>query len=142
MNCTKILCTVYELATNDRVIFAIKSRLWKDSMERITLEELQISSKLVALVTQLPYDYAPDLIKPMIAQATTKVHIIGLKAMPIPLWLIILAIIIGLMILSGLIFGLWKLGFFKRKRPPSDGIEREPLSPGNGYSFRKGDTSL
>lgn len=36
---------------------------------------------------------------------------------PIPLWIIILAIIIGLIILILFTFILWKMGFFKRKRP-------------------------
>lgn len=36
---------------------------------------------------------------------------------PIPWWIIILAILIGLIVLILLTLILWKLGFFKRRRP-------------------------
>ncbi|CAG2110666.1 unnamed protein product, partial [Medioppia subpectinata] len=142
-NCTKIICTVYELDTNDTVLFTIRSRFWKENIELINLEEFQISSKLVALVTSLPYDVDHSLILPYVQTVSTKFYVTGLdKTEPIPLWIIILAIVVGLIILGGLALALWKLGFFKRRRPPSDSADREPLQSRNGYHYSKGDTSL
>lgn len=142
-NCTKIICTVYDLVENDTVSLTIRSRFWKENIELINLEEFQISSKLVALVTSLPYDVDHSLILPYIQTVSTKFYVTGLdRTEPIPLWIIILAIVIGLLILGGLALALWKLGFFKRKRPPSDMADREPLQSRNGYNYRKGDTSL
>jgi len=131
------------LETKDSINIKIRSRFWKENIKFINLEEFQISSKLVALVTSLPYDVDHSLLLPYIQTVSTKIYVTGLdKTKPIPLWIIILAIIIGLIILAALALALWKLGFFKRRRPPSGSADREPLQSRNGYNYRKGDTSL
>lgn len=115
--CTKIICTVWDLAENDKVYFTIRSRLWQDTIRVIDENVFHISSKLVALVTSLPYDFDPSLLHPEIYSVITKVHTAGRldKTQLIPLWKIILAVICGLLILGLLALLLWKVGLFRIK---------------------------
>lgn len=101
------------------------------------LDEFQISSKLIAMVTALPYDVSRRLLQPEVRTIATRVYLTGLdRGEPIPWWLILAAILVGLLILAAVALALWKLGFFKRKRPPKTrSSDREPLQ-------RKGDASL
>ncbi|RWS01069.1 integrin alpha pat-2-like protein [Dinothrombium tinctorium] len=142
--CTKIECKINNLSLGEQVVFSINSRLWKETVQEVGLEEFQISSRLVAQITRLPYNIDPRIIhkRPEIINVSTQVKLIGLvRSEPISLWIIILAICGGLLLLALLVFALWKLGFFERKRPPSAAGESEPLQS-NGYNYRKGDTSL
>ena len=53
-----------------------------------------------------------------VAVAETKAYANLLEqSKPVPLWVILVAIFAGLLILVILIVILWKIGFFKRKRP-------------------------
>lgn len=47
----------------------------------------------------------------------------------VPLWIIILAILIGLLLLGLLIYILYKLGFFKRSLPYGTAMEKAQLKP-------------
>ncbi|EEC15844.1 integrin alpha-ps, putative [Ixodes scapularis] len=57
-----------------------------------------------------------------------------------PWWVLLLAVCGGLLLLGLLALLLWKLGFFKRKRPQ----DQEPLNPPekNGYRLSHGDEAL
>uniref|UniRef100_A0A6I8SZC1 Integrin subunit alpha V n=1 Tax=Xenopus tropicalis TaxID=8364 RepID=A0A6I8SZC1_XENTR len=50
-------------------------------------------------------------------------------SLPVPVWVIILAVLSGLLLLSLMVFIMYKLGFFKRVRPPQEEAEREQLQP-------------
>lgn len=136
-NCTRIECGIQDLETNESVTFTIRSRFWKENIQLVDLEEFQISSKLIAMVTALPYDVSRSLLQPEVRTIATRIYVTGLdRGEPIPWWLILAAILVGLLILAALALALWKLGFFKRKRPPKmRSSDREPLQ-------RKGDSSL
>lgn len=54
------------------------------------------------------------------------------EAEPVPVWIIIVAIVAGLLLLILLILVLWKLGFFKRRRP-------DPTLSGNLEKHREAD---
>ncbi|KAJ8404041.1 hypothetical protein AAFF_G00343910 [Aldrovandia affinis] len=47
----------------------------------------------------------------------------------VPLWIMILAILAGLLLLTLLIYVLYKLGFFKRSLPYSTTMEKAQLKP-------------
>lgn len=97
------------METNDRVIFRIRSRLWKDTIAGIDRDSFQISSTLVSLVTSLPYDVDPILLHHKTHQVTTTIHSTVDRSQPIPLWLIILAVAGGLLLLAALSLILWKV---------------------------------
>lgn len=136
-NCTRIECGIQDLETNESVSFTIRSRFWKENIHLVELDEFQISSKLIAMVTALPYDVSRRLLQPEVRTIATRIYLTGMdRGEPIPWWLILAAILVGLLILAALALALWKLGFFKRKRPPKTrSSDREPLQ-------RKGDASL
>ncbi|XP_067868929.1 integrin alpha-8 isoform X2 [Heterodontus francisci] len=51
-------------------------------------------------------------------------------SLAIPLWVIILAVLVGLLVLAILILVMWKFGFFDRARPPQgDMTDQEQLHP-------------
>lgn len=89
------------------------------------------------MVTELPYHVTQSLLQPEVRTISTRIYVTGLdRGEAIPWWLILAAILVGLLILATLAFALWKLGFFKRKRPPkSRSSDREPLQ-------RRGDPTL
>ena len=99
--CSKIYCTIEDLAKGESVLFSIRSRLWRETVVDIASPEFAISSKMVTLVTHLPYDVDPGYLPPEVAVVTTHVHVTGLETPgPIPLWIILLAVVGGLLVLS------------------------------------------
>ncbi|XP_010217513.1 PREDICTED: integrin alpha-V [Tinamus guttatus] len=51
------------------------------------------------------------------------------QPMPVPVWVIILAVLAGLLLLAVLVLVMYRMGFFKRVRPPQEEQEREQLQP-------------
>lgn len=141
--CTKIRCTISNLEKGDQVIFRIRSRLWRETYDELGLSEVKTSSKLVTRITALPYGVDPSYLPYKIFVVSTKVILLdGLtSSYMIPWWIIILAVCCGLLLLALLALLLWKLGFFKRKRP-QEVPEKEPLNERNGYRMASGDTAL
>ncbi|KAG8178041.1 hypothetical protein JTE90_022924 [Oedothorax gibbosus] len=141
--CTKIYCTISNLEKGDHVIISIRSRLWRETYNTFGLSEIQTSSKLVTRITQLPYGVDPSYLPYKVHVVTTKVSLLDVSFAPymIPWWIIILAICCGLLLLALLALLLWKLGFFKRKRP-QEVPEKEPLNERNGYRMASGDAAL
>lgn len=108
--CTKIYCSVSNLAKGESVLFTIRSRLWKETVVDISQPEFVISSKIVSVVSKLPYDVDPGYLAPEVALITTHVHVVGLdKPRPIPLLIYILAVIGGLLLLGLLILCFYKV---------------------------------
>uniref|UniRef100_A0A672QB53 Integrin alpha-V-like n=1 Tax=Sinocyclocheilus grahami TaxID=75366 RepID=A0A672QB53_SINGR len=65
-----------------------------------------------------------------VLQASLKVIWNSENPQPVPGWVVALAVLAGLLLLALLIFVMYKLGFFKRVRPPQDdSIEKEQLQP-------------
>ncbi|GFS58279.1 integrin alpha-PS2 [Trichonephila inaurata madagascariensis] len=141
--CTKIRCTISNLEKGDQVIFSIRSRLWRETYNEFGLSEVKTSSKLVTRITQLPYGVDPSYLPYKVYVVSTKVSLLDVALAPymIPWWIIILAICCGLLLLALLALLLWKLGFFKRKRP-QEVPEKEPLNERNGYRMTGGDAAL
>lgn len=84
--------------------------MWKETVAEIASSEFAISSKMVSVVSRLPYDVDPGYLTPQIAIVTTHVHVTGLdKPAPIPLWIIILAVVGGLLLLSLLVLAFYKV---------------------------------
>lgn len=70
-------------------------------------------------------------------ETIAKVDLLEQESESIPWWIIILAILIGLLLLICLTLLLWKLGFFKRRRPDptlSGNIEKHRVDD-NYYDY-------
>lgn len=94
----------------ESVLFSVRSRLWSETVAEIATSQFAISSKMVSVVSRLPYDVDPGYLTPQIAIVTTHVHVTGLdKPAPIPLWIIILAVVGGLLLLSLLVLAFYKV---------------------------------
>ncbi|XP_075237654.1 multiple edematous wings [Lycorma delicatula] len=117
--CFKFRCVVYNLQKNEEATIFIKARLWN-----ATLVEDYSRVELVKIGSRAKIHIPPSLI---IHQDTTndvsqvetvaKVDLLQQRvAEPVPLWIIIVAIVVGLVVLIILTLLLWKLGFFKRKQ--------------------------
>jgi len=128
-SCTMIRCKVGPLAVNQSVVFRVRSRLFTQTLVEKYAQSVQISSKLVSRITQLPFMADPMAISYETQQVTTEVFPSEMGEGEIPWWVWLLAAILGLILLAVITYCLYKCGFFKRNRPDNS-PEREPL---NGY---------
>lgn len=111
--CTKIYCSVSNLAKGESVFLTVRSRLWKETVVDISQPEFVISSKIVAVVSKLPYEVDPGYLAPEVGLVTTHVHVVGMdKPRPIPLLIYILAVIGGLLLLALLVLCFYKVSHF------------------------------
>ncbi|CAI5445187.1 unnamed protein product [Caenorhabditis angaria] len=123
LRCTHIECDITDLNESENVIVEIFSRLYVDTM----IDEMNtggdISSLAVAKVTSVKYDLPNKPTK--ITAVTTNVNAINVdgEGRDLPWWLYLIAVLIGLAILVLLILLLWRCGFFKRDRPPTEHAE-------------------
>lgn len=142
--CTKITCSVFNLTKEDQVFFTIRSRLWKNTLDEMGLDDIQISSKLVSRVTSLPHDVDPSYLGIQAYFVTTKVNpeTVTLQYHMVPWWILILSVSVGLLLLGLLALVLWQLGFFRRSRVEDQMQEPLHYAYGNGYQMAKGDEYL
>ncbi|OXB67681.1 hypothetical protein ASZ78_015213 [Callipepla squamata] len=89
-----------------------------------------LSSNVSFKVKNMPYKVQPvKLPEGSIAIRTSVIWSTPNVSFVIPLWVIILAILLGLLVLAMLTLALWKCGFFDRARPPQDDMaDREQLT--------------
>ncbi|XP_065564582.1 integrin alpha-PS2-like isoform X3 [Artemia franciscana] len=140
--CQRMVCKIGPLAKGEEVLVRLRSRVWVQTLEQMGHEDVMISSKLVSRVTELPYGVDPDYLPLKSEKVTTRMESEDrLKDDGIPWWWILIAILIGILLLSLIVFILWKLGFFKRKRP-TEGQEKQPLSNPSRNGFHPGDEAL
>jgi len=124
-----IRCKIGPLEPNQGVIFRVRARLFTQTLLEKYAQSVQISSKLVTRITQLPFMADPETISYQTQQVTTEVFPSEMGEGEIPWWVWLLAALLGLLLLAIITLCLYKCGFFKRKRPDAS-PEREPL---NGY---------
>ncbi|KFM62845.1 Integrin alpha-PS2, partial [Stegodyphus mimosarum] len=142
--CTKIQCSVFNLTKDEQVIFTVRSRLWKNTLDEMGLDDVQISSKLVSRVTSLPHDVDPSYLSFKSLFVTTKVNpeSVTLQLHTVPWWVLILSVSVGLLLLGLLALVLWQLGFFRRRRVEDQMKEPLHYPYRNGYLMAKGDEYL
>lgn len=139
--CARINCTVKNFTADDEIRFTIRSRLWRETINKITSKDVQITSKLIAVASVLPFNMDPSKISWKSYSVATRINMedVGLMS-GVPWWILILAVCGGLLLLGLLALLLWKLGFFERKRPQEE-PEKQPLQK-NGYQMARGDEAL
>ncbi|XP_028158695.1 integrin alpha-8-like isoform X1 [Ostrinia furnacalis] len=128
--CEVLRCTTGRLVKGQEVWLALKSRINASVLNEISKDRAVILSTLTAArVSRLAVLGEQREAEWQKAEAQTVVtpQLEALESGSIPLWVIILAAVIGALLLLLLIFALYKCGFFKRNRP-SDHAERQPLN--------------
>ncbi|XP_077978111.1 integrin alpha-8-like [Glandiceps talaboti] len=130
--CVEIHCPIdFILARGEAAFVEVRSRLWKETLIKGGHDNSQITSRANVQVTSMPYRI-PSLSYPGASLEITSVaSTMKPKALPVPIWVIILAILGGLLILLCIILVLWKAGFFKRKRVEEQYMEKETVDTGD-----------
>uniref|UniRef100_H2ZSZ2 Integrin subunit alpha V n=1 Tax=Latimeria chalumnae TaxID=7897 RepID=H2ZSZ2_LATCH len=139
--CLKISCQVGRLERGKSAILFIRSRLWAQTFMKNENQNHSYSLKSSASysVIEMPYkNLTTELPSNSTVVSTSIIWVKSDVSQPVPIWVIILAVLAGLLLLGLLVFVMYKFGFFKRVRPPQeDGTEREQLQPqenGEGIS--------
>ncbi|XP_007424775.1 integrin alpha-8, partial [Python bivittatus] len=121
VECLMITCSVGLLERGKSAALKIRSRLWASTFLQRKNYRYALSINVSFEVKKMPYKVQPAklpqgsiAIKTSVIWATPNVSFI------IPLWVIILAILLGLLVLAMLTLALWKCGFFDRPRRPRD----------------------
>ncbi|XP_015279239.1 PREDICTED: integrin alpha-8 [Gekko japonicus] len=126
LNCTNvecliITCSVGLLERGKSAALKIRSRLWASTFLKRKNHHYSLSVNVSFEVKKMPYRVQPTgLLEESIAINTSVIWATPNISFVIPLWVVILAVLLGLLVLAMLTLALWKCGFFDRARPPRD----------------------
>ncbi|XP_070584078.1 integrin alpha-IIb isoform X2 [Erythrolamprus reginae] len=135
VNCSSQLCAVIHcqvgiLERGHGAMVTIHSVLWLPSFQEFP-EQLLIQSQAQFTATGMPYSIRPEVLPSGAALAKTLVEWVDPDAeRDIPIWWILTAVLVGLFLLAVSSIVLWKTGFFKRNRPPTEEEEELTHDPG------------
>uniref|UniRef100_A0A8D3DBV4 Integrin, alpha 8 n=1 Tax=Scophthalmus maximus TaxID=52904 RepID=A0A8D3DBV4_SCOMX len=118
ISCLRITCVVGRLDRGQSAVVKIRSRLWAHTFLQRRNDPYILNSSVSFVVTAMPYRIRP----PTLPQHMGTLVLWGTPdvSFAVPLWVIILAILLGLLVLAMLTLAMWKCGFFDRARPPAD----------------------
>ncbi|KYO33742.1 integrin alpha-V [Alligator mississippiensis] len=130
--CLKIVCQVGRLERGKTAILYLKSRLWTQTFMNKENQNHSYSLKSSASFSVIEFPYKNLSFEDIHNSTIVTTNILwGIQPqpMPVPVWVIILAVLAGLLLLGLLVFVMHRMGFFKRVRPPQEEQEREQLQP-------------
>ncbi|XP_049976641.1 integrin alpha-V isoform X1 [Alexandromys fortis] len=130
--CLQIICQVGRLDRGKSAILYIKSLLWTETFMNKENQNHSYSLKSSASFNIIEFPYKNLPIEDLFNSTLVTTNItwgIQPAPMPVPVWVIILAVLAGLLLLAVLVFVMYRMGFFKRVRPPQEEQEREQLQP-------------
>lgn len=130
--CLKIECHVERVERGKSAILYIRSRLWTPTFMNNENQNHSYSLKSSATFHVLEFPYKnmslPDINN--FTEVTTNILWVNqTSGAPVPVWVIVLAVLSGLLLLALMVFIMYKFGFFKRVRPPQEETETEQLQP-------------
>ncbi|XP_061579294.1 integrin alpha-V isoform X2 [Cololabis saira] len=131
-DCLKLRCQVGRLERSKNAILFIYSRLTVSNFLRTENQNRSyvVQSAASFRVIEMPYKNLESDPPSNSTTVNLTVTWVTEKAEPVPAWVVALAVLAGLLLLALLIFIMYKLGFFKRVRPPQeDCTEKEQLQP-------------
>uniref|UniRef100_A0A673NHJ6 Integrin alpha-V-like n=1 Tax=Sinocyclocheilus rhinocerous TaxID=307959 RepID=A0A673NHJ6_9TELE len=130
--CQEIKCWVGRLEKGQSAILFIYSRLAVSTFLKAENQNKSYNVRSTASfsVIEMPYKNLYSELPTSTTSASLKVIWNSENPQPVPGWVVALAVLAGLLLLALLIFVMYKMGFFKRVRPPQDdSIEKEQLQP-------------
>uniref|UniRef100_A0A8C8VWW9 Integrin alpha-V n=1 Tax=Peromyscus maniculatus bairdii TaxID=230844 RepID=A0A8C8VWW9_PERMB len=130
--CLQVVCQVGRLDRGKSAILYVKSLLWTETFMNKENQNHSYSLKSSASFNIIEFPYKNLPIEDLFNSTLVTTNItwgIQPAPMPVPVWVIILAVLAGLLLLAVLVFVMYRMGFFKRVRPPQEEQEREQLQP-------------
>uniref|UniRef100_A0A8D0FSF6 Integrin subunit alpha 2b n=1 Tax=Strix occidentalis caurina TaxID=311401 RepID=A0A8D0FSF6_STROC len=118
--------TCSPLAKDQRALVTVHALLWMDTLQQHLLKQFLIHSRAWFNTSAMPYRIQPRVLPA--GEATVGLACPGGEG-AVPVWWVVLGVLAGLLLLTFLILLMWKVGFFKRTRPPSEDDTQE-LVPG------------
>ncbi|XP_058470090.1 integrin alpha-V [Solea solea] len=132
VDCLRLKCQVGRLERKKNAILYINANLFVNTFMKPDYQNrsFEVRSSASFSVIEMPYK---NLVSDLPSNSTSmSVAVMWLADVPqsVPVWVVVLAVLAGLLLLALLIFIMYKLGFFKRVRPPQeDSTEKEQLQP-------------
>ncbi|KAG8002447.1 Integrin alpha-5 [Nibea albiflora] len=128
--CWMLQCNVGLLEKGTTAILKVHSRVWAETFIERTYKQYVLECLARYSVRKMPYAIPPK----HSPRGQKKVVTPVMWNKPdiensVPLWIIILAILAGLLLLALLIYVLYKFGFFKRSLPYGTAMEKAQLKP-------------
>ncbi|XP_066061333.1 integrin alpha-IIb isoform X1 [Chamaea fasciata] len=127
--CVDITCHVPSLGKDQRALVSVHALLWMDTLQQREHLPTQflIQSQAWFNTSSMPYRVVPRVLP----TGKTETNTLVVRASPggegaVPVWWVVLGVLAGLLLLTLLILLMWKMGFFKRTRPPAEGDTQEP----------------
>ncbi|KAM6978134.1 integrin alpha-V [Tautogolabrus adspersus] len=130
--CLQLKCQVGRLERRKNAILFIYSRLTVNNFLRTENQNRSyvIQSTASFTVIEMPYKNLDSELPSNSTTVSVSVMWVAEPPQSVPGWVVALAVLAGLLLLALLIFIMYKLGFFKRVRPPQeDCTEKEQLQP-------------
>ncbi|KAM4561834.1 integrin alpha-V [Fundulus diaphanus] len=130
--CLRVRCQVGRLERKKNAILFIYSRLDVNNFLRAENQNRSyvVRSTASFSVIEMPYKNLKTELPSNSTTVSVTVTWVTDTPQPVPGWVVALAVLAGLLLLALLIFIMYKLGFFKRVRPPQeDCTEKEQLQP-------------
>ncbi|XP_051249601.1 integrin alpha-IIb isoform X2 [Dicentrarchus labrax] len=123
--CVRFVCDVTALGRGFSAVVRISARLWTHTLTQTPYLNYELMSSASYEVINASSKVQPLLLPSGHTQTRLSVSWRPDGQTDVPIGYIALSIISGLFLLSMLCFIFWKLGFFKRTRPPTDEDEDE-----------------
>uniref|UniRef100_H2QD72 Integrin alpha-IIb n=1 Tax=Pan troglodytes TaxID=9598 RepID=H2QD72_PANTR len=122
--CTVVQCDLQEMARGQRAMVTVLAFLWLPSLYQRPLDQFVLQSHAWFNVSSLPYAVPPLSLPRGEAQVRTQL-LRALEERAIPIWWVLVGVLGGLLLLTILVLAMWKVGFFKRNRPPLEEDDEE-----------------
>uniref|UniRef100_A0A8C9ST53 Integrin, alpha 5 (fibronectin receptor, alpha polypeptide) n=1 Tax=Scleropages formosus TaxID=113540 RepID=A0A8C9ST53_SCLFO len=130
VECWKLSCNVGLLERGTSAILKVRSRIWAETFIKRTYKHYVLECSAKYTVQKMPYIILPrEVLSGAKKMVTPVVWSKPDSQYAVPLWIIILAVLVGLLLLALLIYVLYKLGFFKRSLPYGTAMEKAQLKP-------------
>ncbi|KAF4012681.1 hypothetical protein G4228_003986 [Cervus hanglu yarkandensis] len=122
--CTVVHCELQEMERGQRVMVTVLAFLWLPTLQERPLDQFVLQSHAWFNVSSFPYS-VPALSLPS-GEVLVQTQVLRvLEEREIPVWWVLVGVLGGLLLLTFLILAMWKVGFFKRNRPPLEEDDEE-----------------
>ncbi|XP_069735493.1 LOW QUALITY PROTEIN: integrin alpha-5 [Phaenicophaeus curvirostris] len=128
--CFRLSCPLGGLEKQQRVSLRLAFHLWAPALRQREVRVQAVRCEAEYRVLRLPYRVRPQHLPSQRLQVVTGLQWARAEgAAGVPVWVVVLAVLLGLLLLALLCYGLYKLGFFKRSGPYGTAMEKAQLKP-------------